>query len=295
MARGPRTEVRRLPLSPSKLAEAWQEAAAKVEAPVSLVLAGDDDLVAQARERFAAGGTMPALWTKEPLVLLESGLGPHDIGVFLVRKPAEGALVAALRSQAQSARSPVRAVIGVYEEEVDGGRMTHPAEGCTLLAWTDTAQGWRRIAEACLEAAGERMVALGRHYPSLRRLAARRLVYRAAQKNGLVGLAFFLPGADWPVMTLNQLRMLLEIAGLYGQAPDSERAVEAAAVAALSLGFRRLGRRLAGNERVRKWAVQGATGYAATLALGMALVEYFERGAPASTSHVLRAVASLKQ
>jgi uncharacterized protein (DUF697 family) len=285
--------VARLPLHPSKVLETWREVSGQAETAVSLVLAGEPGLVVRAQERFAAGGTVPAVWTKEAADLLGELLS-GEIAVFLVHESGEADLVNAAATAASSLPE-ARVVLAVDEGDQATGRVSFPAPNCARLSFADTPRGWRRLFEVCLDQAGDRLVALGRRYPVLRGLAARRVVLRAARDNGLVGLAFFVPGADWPVMTLNQLKMVLQLAGLHGYPADSERAVEAAGVVALGLAFRAAARRLRGPNRARNWAIRGAVGYTATLVLGLAAVEYFERGAPASTSRVLAAAASLRR
>ena len=50
------------------------------------------------------------------------------------------------------------------------------------------------------------------------------LIVISRRKNGIVGAAVFIPGADMPVLTLNQLRMVLRICGAYGLDADRDRA-----------------------------------------------------------------------
>ena len=49
-------------------------------------------------------------------------------------------------------------------------------------------------------------------------------------QNAGVGLVVFIPGADLPIMTLNQAKMLLQIAAAYGEPMGKERVKELAAV-----------------------------------------------------------------
>ena len=51
-----------------------------------------------------------------------------------------------------------------------------------------------------------------------------------------------------PAMTLNQAKMVLNIAAMYGERIDKERAVELAGLVVLGFGFRGLGR-LLGSRR----------------------------------------------
>lgn len=284
----------RLPLHPSKVLEAWRDVASQAEHPVSLVLTGDPLLASHAAERLATGGTVPAIWTKEATTLLRERQDPREIVVLFIPASEERSLLEALQGSTY-APGGGGLVVAVDEAESATGRVSFPVPGCARLSFADTPAGWRRLFGVCLEQAGEGLIALGRRYPVLRRMAARRVILRAARDNGLVGLAFFVPGSDWPVMTLNQLRMVLQLAGLYGRPTDSERVIEAAALVVVGLGFRRLARQLVKPRRSMNWAVKASVGYVGTLALGFAAVEYFERGASASTSRVLAVVSSLKR
>jgi len=118
---------------------------------------------------------------------------------------------------------------------------------------------------------------------------------RAAGQNGLIGLAFFVPGADMPAMTLNQAKMVLSIAGVYGEDINQERVVELVGVVGLGFALRGVARYLVRKMPGIGWVVKGVTGYVATLAVGKAAVRYFERGAPASTSKVVALASSLRR
>ncbi len=48
----------------------------------------------------------------------------------------------------------------------------------------------------------------------------------------MLGVAIFIPGRGLPVLTLNQIRMVLRIAAAHGEALDKERAVEILTVVA---------------------------------------------------------------
>ena len=60
----------------------------------------------------------------------------------------------------------------------------------------------------------------------LRRPVCDVLIDKLSRQNGLVGLAVFLPGDDLPVLTLNQVRLVLRIADAHGFEIDKERLPE---------------------------------------------------------------------
>jgi uncharacterized protein (DUF697 family) len=50
----------------------------------------------------------------------------------------------------------------------------------------------------------------------VRTAVVERLIDSFSKKNGIIGAAVFIPGVDLPVLTLNQIRMVLAISAAYG-------------------------------------------------------------------------------
>jgi len=121
-------------------------------------------------------------------------------------------------------------------------------------------------------------VALAARLPALRRGVVDALVARVARQNAAIAAAVFIPGVDFPVLTLNQLRLVLRIAAAYGEEIDAERLPEILGVVGTALGFRALARQALGVIPIAGWAVQGAVAYAGTRTLGEAAIRYFENG-----------------
>jgi uncharacterized protein (DUF697 family) len=134
------------------------------------------------------------------------------------------------------------------------------------------------IVEPVAAQLGDKAYALAGKLPSIRREVCERIVEQFARQNGVLGAAIFIPGADLPVMTLNQIRMVLRLAGAYGEELDRERAVEIIGVVGAGVGLRAVARQLVGFVPFAGWAVKGAIGYAGTKALGEAAIRYFEAG-----------------
>ncbi|MFR1168058.1 MAG: hypothetical protein ACLSDQ_11025, partial [Adlercreutzia equolifaciens] len=103
-------------------------------------------------------------------------------------------------------------------------------------------------------------------------------VNATAVQNAGVGLVVFIPGADLPIMTLNQAKMLLQIAAAYGEPLGKERVKELAAVVGGAFACRSVARQIVAFVPALGWAVKAAIGYAGTLAMGRAAIEYFEAG-----------------
>jgi uncharacterized protein (DUF697 family) len=149
----------------------------------------------------------------------------------------------------------------------------------------------QEIAAALAHRLGEEGPSVAARVPVLRRAVCEHVIARASRQNALIGAAVFLPGADLPALTLNQLRLVLQIAAAYGVEIDAQRWPEVLGVIGGGLGFRAVARQLLGVVPVAGWAVKGAVAYAGTRALGEAAMRYFEARAstpqpPASASPV---------
>jgi uncharacterized protein (DUF697 family) len=283
--------VAKSPVNFSKVLEAWKDASAATGRSASVVLGGDEHLLGLGQQRFSAGGTLPATWTR-PLGEL-SGLSsvPGEVLVlFLVAEQESEARAALDRGVPKGG-----VVLAVEEGAAATGDITYPRKGCGRVSFSDDQRGWSRLFEVCAEISGDHVVALGRRYPAVRAAAARRVVDRTAAQNALIALMFFVPGADMPAMTLNQARMVLSLAGIYGQEMGRERVVELLSVVGVGFGLRAMARSFLRSTPGVGWAVKAGTSYTGTVALGLAAMRYFEKGAPASTNRVLALVGPLRR
>ena len=134
------------------------------------------------------------------------------------------------------------------------------------------------IAERAADRAGDSSHHLAARVPVLREAVVHEIIKRFALQNGVLGVAIFIPGADFPVLTLNQIRMVLRIASAHGERLDRERAFEVLSVIAAGLGFRTVARQFVGLVPGLGWAVKGGVAYTATLALGETADAYFAAG-----------------
>jgi uncharacterized protein (DUF697 family) len=104
-----------------------------------------------------------------------------------------------------------------------------------------------------------------------------RIIRKNARENAVIGL-LPIPGADMPVMTANQARMVLHLAAAYGEELSFQRARELLGVLAAGFGLRALTRQVVKVVPVGGWAAAAAIGYAGTVAMGRSTMLYFERG-----------------
>jgi uncharacterized protein (DUF697 family) len=128
------------------------------------------------------------------------------------------------------------------------------------------------------------LVPLAKGYPPFRRAVCEEIIRKNARQNAVVG-ALPIPGADMPVMTANQARMVLNIAAAYGEELSIDRARELLGVLAAGFGLRALSRQVVKLVPLAGWAAAAAIGYAGTVAMGRATMLYFERGGQELAEH----------
>lgn len=138
----------------------------------------------------------------------------------------------------------------------------------------------RRMGEWVVEACREKRLAFALAFPFVRRPLSVDAVRATSLQNAGVGLVAFIPGADLPIMTLNQAKMILQIAAAYGETLGLERAKELACVVGGAFACRSLARQIVGVVPALGWAVKATIGYTGTYAMGQAAIEYFEAEGP---------------
>ena len=131
------------------------------------------------------------------------------------------------------------------------------------------------IARVLAARLGERGTPLAARLPVLRDPVCDHLIETFSRKNGVLGVAIFVPGADFPVLTLNQLRLVLRLASAHGVEVDQSRLPELLGTLAAGFGFRAVARQLLGAVPLAGWAVKGAVAYGGTRALGEGARRYF--------------------
>jgi uncharacterized protein (DUF697 family) len=165
----------------------------------------------------------------------------------------------------------------------DPGEIPLPADGKALLD-----ELAHRVVRALDE---DYLVPLAKGYPPLRRAACEEIIRQNARQNALIG-ALPIPGADMPVMTANQARMVLNLAAAYGEELSMERARELIGVLAAGFGLRALSRQVVKLVPLSGWAAAAAIGYAGTVAMGRSTMLYFERGGQKVGAEEMEAIKS---
>ena len=105
----------------------------------------------------------------------------------------------------------------------------------------------------------EYLVPLAKGYPPFRRAVCEEIIRKNARQNAVVG-ALPIPGADMPVMTANQARMVLNIAAAHDEELSLDRARELLGVLAAGFGLRALSRQVVKLIPIGGWAAAAAIG-----------------------------------
>lgn len=127
-----------------------------------------------------------------------------------------------------------------------------------------------------LDRVPEKELAIAAQLPIVRPLVVNDIINRAANENGIIGVTNFFPGTDLPLLTANQMRMVLKIAGAFGITLSLSRARELLFVLGGGFMFRAIARQIAGLVPIAGWAVKGAVAYSGTQTIGLLASRYFE-------------------
>lgn len=118
-------------------------------------------------------------------------------------------------------------------------------------------------------------VALAARFPVFRDAAADRVIRETAVENAFIGAISFLPGTDMPVLSANQVRMIMRLAAIYDQELTLARAREVLAVLGGGLTFRALAHQLLDLIPGPGWVIKSGVAHIGTVALGKAGKKYF--------------------
>ncbi len=287
-------------VSMSKIFRAVSEARTRDTEVARLCLVGAGAELTRVTRALSAGaadehdGVSAALDALPPAEFTEDeGLaGRWDIVVLVAAgcaAPDMAPIVRAVRGAGRQVIALVQApygdwidAAGVFDDEVARGLDGDHA-------------GAPNLENRIVRAAGDGAAALAVRLPAVRRAYCEHVVLANATQNAVIGAVVIIPGADMPAMTANQIRMVLRIAAAYGEQIGLDRALEILSVVGAAFAFRALARQALDFVPGFGWALKGAVGFTATVALGEAAIAYFEAGAPLQVSHVQRIERQLER
>jgi uncharacterized protein (DUF697 family) len=244
--------------------------------PAPLLVGGPPTALAELSRALASGGD-PALVRQLGLSAFESGGGEGAVLVYVI---AGGATPTDERMLREADRRRLPLVCLVLDAAASGRVLPYVRATDVVHASSIEERAVAAVAGRVAVRAGESAWALARGLPVLRRPVAEALVRRFARQNAAVGAAVLVPGADLPILTLNELRMVLRIAAAYGLEPEGARRLALGAVVGAGFGLRGIARRAVQLLPAPAFAVKGGVAYAGTRAIGTAAIALVEREAP---------------
>lgn len=268
-----------LPAQVSELWSIWREMSGHAAHPVTVNLYGPAGEHREAvRQLFQEGSAHRAtlrvaeLGPDMPpeadvhLVMLDAAFGPPSSQLSVLRKINPKAVLLVLVGIDDEAfdarRREVAASVGVRLDHVVGAKT--PSQLRPALA--------KRL----LTIFEEQTVPLARQFPFLREEASNQEIAASSQQNAMIGL-MPVPGADMPLMTANQVKMVMRLAAIHDQPMTFDRLKEVMAVIGGGLAMRTAARQLVKFIPGPGWLVGGGLGFAGTLAMGKGALEYFRR------------------
>ena len=244
------------------IAEAVRTAEAVIEREGHIaILPGDPDATRRLRELLGSPSPAP---DEDALSILAVTPGT-DL--------AAGA-AALVRSRRRQPEDALAVLIGTRAEREALERALideHRLEASNVLHVASLdGPGEAALIERVIDMLGDAAVIAGRRTPALRPAVGRRIVHRASRQSAAVA-AVPLGGAAMPILTLQQIKMVGQLAVLHGRDLDTDRVLAALSILGAGFGWRALGRSAAGLVPVAGWAVQGGLAYGVTRSLGEAV------------------------
>lgn len=241
---------------------------ATTKEPVTLaVLDGDPAATARLREILGVDSDEPLRETKG--TLLHVAVRHHDptlAAAVLAGAKREGRAVLAMIVGAPPDRAEV-------ERRILEARPLEPSNIAHVASLDDPEPVLANVARFL----DEQAIPAARRHPALRDAVADEMVSRAARQAGAVGVAVIVPGADLPAIALIQVRLVAQLAALYGRPLDARRGLEIAGVVLSAFGWRALARRAGRTLPVARFALRGGVAYSATRAVGEAARTWFQQ------------------
>ena len=137
----------------------------------------------------------------------------------------------------------------------------------------------------------KKRISLALQFPFMRHALCMELTQSNAIANAAVAVVAFVPGADMPIITANQAKLVLQIAAIYGQKLDIARAKEILAVIVGAFGFRSIARKFTRFIPVLGVPIKTGVAYSGTLAIGHAACSYFENNGEQKYEEALKIAA----
>ena len=269
-----------LPINVPALLRSSSKISAEREEPLRIVIVVEpdapDELIDSVRSRFKPNTSNARLQIEvaEPdvrIILRDSS----DVVIAVVGSGRSD--IAATLAEARERAIPALAVGLGDSVKVVAENAAHPYADTVAAPEAERAVD-SEVAAWLVERLSAKRLARAHNFAFMRRAVADEAVKATAMQNALIGTIMIIPGADMPLMTLNQGKMLLQIAAAYGQRLGTDRVKELAVVVGGGFALRAVARQLLVFVPGFGWVIKGAIGYGGTIAMGKAAIAYFEEG-----------------
>ena len=218
----------------------------------------------------------------------------HDVGFPIVVAAADLVVILAHRSDmvaelflAAAKASPVVIVAEDINAFVNAWPADLPIDADRLIAVGEKALGqegfdllFENLARWLLASQDDNKLAWAHGLGFVRKVLAEEIISTTSMQNGMIATLVFLPGADLPVLLLNQIRMFFRLAAIYGVEFGEQPLKEIAGLIVQGFVWRSLARKLAKSAPTVSWAVKGTVAYTGTLLLGKLSEVYVEAKRP---------------
>ncbi len=295
----------RLPFSPRKMFSLVGEVSSQIQDASKLLIAGTDlDAMERVRAELSRDCDPGAAGFLLDTAQLAAGNGSIPAACLentavLVLVISSGELASGSLGERLEEMAGTGVPIVLVLTEAPGMEVSFPDAGIgprrVVGLGPDGIPSTEVLADAIVDAAGDAAVFLSSGLPALREATCRQLIRRTARQNGVIGVLFIVPGADMPVMTLNQARMVLRMAAAHGEPVGLERALELLGIIGSGLGLRALARQAVCYMPGPGWAVKGSIAYTGTAAIGAAAKAYFDGSARVTPSRLAGIVEKLRK
>ena len=255
----------------------------EAQKPVSIAIIGNPQVEVELTALLQVGAAKKAVFgASEDKREADRGarLRGADLAIAVVEK---GESKSRLKSVAEQARMSQARLVVVGGSDYDGTFVAELKEvfriagdGMLFVSALDAETIETAIIPAVVKRLAKKEVALAVKLPAFRGEVVKSIIAGTARQNALIGVAVFVPGADMPIMTLNQVRMVMRMAAAYDEELSVERLNEILVVIGSGLALRIAARQLLGFIPVAGWAVKGGIAYGGTYAMGEAAKKYFD-------------------
>lgn len=267
-----------IPVDVTELMNTGQRVRDEREQPVRLAVfidvAAPDELVVAIEEALRPG-TANARITADVVKPGETSTADSHADAVIGLVGPDDTISSTLRAARESYAPTVAVAVAPHRESV-AGRIQNPI--VDTVVGDDADEAVSALGHWLADRLEGKKLALAANFGFMRRAIAEDAVKTTAFQNAMIGTVAVIPGADMPLMTANQGKMVLQIAAAYGEPLGAERIKELAVVVGGAFLLRSIARQVLAFLPGFGWAIKGAIGYTGTVAMGKAAIEYFDAG-----------------